>query len=80
MAYIDDPETQRANLSFIKSSMATPLLSREREFELAAAWRERSDIAALHELVAAYTRLVIARAFAITGCRSAIWCRKARSA
>jgi RNA polymerase sigma-32 factor len=62
MAYIDDPETQRANLSFIRTSMATPLLSREREFELAAAWRERSDIAALHELVAAYTRLVIAAA------------------
>jgi RNA polymerase sigma-32 factor len=62
MAYIDDPETQRANLGFIKTSMAAPLLSRDREFELATAWRDRGDIAALHELVRAYTRLVIAAA------------------
>jgi RNA polymerase sigma-32 factor len=62
MAYIDDPETQRANLGFIKSSMAAPLLSRDREFELATAWRDRGDIPALHELVRAYTRLVIAAA------------------
>jgi len=62
MAYIDDPETQRANLGFIKSSMTAPLLSRDREFELATAWRDRGDIAALHELVRAYTRLVIAAA------------------
>jgi RNA polymerase sigma-32 factor len=62
MAYIDDPETQRANLGFIKSSMAAPLLSRDREFQLATAWRDRGDIPALHELVRAYTRLVIAAA------------------
>ena len=62
MAYIDDPETQRANLDFIKISMATPLLSRDREFALATAWRDQGDVAALHELVRAYTRLVIAAA------------------
>jgi RNA polymerase sigma-32 factor len=62
MAYIDDPETQRANLDFIKISMATPLLSRDREFALATAWRDHGDVAALHELVRAYTRLVIAAA------------------
>ncbi|HLJ63788.1 MAG TPA: RNA polymerase factor sigma-32 [Stellaceae bacterium] len=62
MAYIDDPETQRANLSFIKTSMKEPLLSRDREFTLARAWRERADLAALHQLVRAYTRLVIATA------------------
>src|SRR3984957_13667093 len=62
MAYIDDPETQRANLGFIKISMAAPLLTRRREFELATAWRDQGDIAALHELVRAYTRLVIAGA------------------
>ena len=62
MAYIDDPVTQRANLDFIKASMAAPLLSRDREFELATAWRDRGDVAALHELVRAYTRLVIAAA------------------
>src|SRR5258708_30853208 len=62
MAYIDDPTTQKANLSFIKASMRTPLLSRDREFELARRWREGGDTAALHELVRAYTRLVIASA------------------
>ena len=60
MAYIDDPTTQKANLSFIKASMRTPLLSREREFELAQRWREGGDTVALHELVRAYARLVIA--------------------
>lgn len=62
MAYIDDPETQRANLSFIKASMREPLLSRDHEFELARKWRESSDERALHDLVRAYTRLVIATA------------------
>jgi RNA polymerase sigma-32 factor len=62
MAYIDDPTTQKANLGFIKASMRTPLLSREREFELAQRWRDGGDTAALHELVRAYARLVIASA------------------
>ncbi|WP_207480183.1 RNA polymerase factor sigma-32 [Arenibaculum pallidiluteum] len=62
MAHIDDPQTQRANLSFIKASMREPLLAREHEFELARRWRERGDEAALHELVRSYTRLVVATA------------------
>jgi RNA polymerase sigma-32 factor len=62
MAYIDDPATQRANLGFIKASMRAPLLSRAREFVLARRWREKGDTAALHELVRAYTRLVVATA------------------
>lgn len=62
MAYIDDPETQRANLSFIKASMREPLLSRDHEFDLAKRWREDGDEKALHELVRAYTRLVVATA------------------
>jgi RNA polymerase sigma-32 factor len=62
MAYIDDPETQRANLTFIKASMREPLLSRDHEFDLARKWREENDTAALHELVRAYTRLVVATA------------------
>ncbi|HWI25458.1 MAG TPA: RNA polymerase factor sigma-32 [Stellaceae bacterium] len=60
MVHIDDTATQRANLGFIRTSMQTPLLSREREFDLARRWREAGDTAALHELVRAYTRLVIA--------------------
>ena len=59
MAYIDDPQTQRANLKFIKASMQEPLLSRETEYELAKRWRDNQDEAALHRLVRAYTRLVI---------------------
>lgn len=62
MAHIDDPETQRANLTFIKASMKEPLLSRDHEFDLAKRWRDRGDEAALHELVRSYTRLVVATA------------------
>ncbi|MBC8451976.1 MAG: RNA polymerase factor sigma-32 [Rhodospirillaceae bacterium] len=59
MAYIDDPQTQRANLKFIKTSMQEPLLSREIEYDLAKRWRDNQDEVALHKLVRAYTRLVI---------------------
>ena len=62
MPHIDDPDTQRANLNFIKASMREPLLSRDHEFELARRWRDDRDEAALHELVRAYTRLVISTA------------------
>src|SRR5580693_7705262 len=62
MAHIDDPETQRANLNFIKASMKEPLLLRDHEFVLARKWREEADVPALHELVRAYTRLVVATA------------------
>jgi RNA polymerase sigma-32 factor len=62
MAYIDDPETQRANLAFIKASMKEPLLSRDHEFDLARRWRDDGNTDALHVLVRAYTRLVVATA------------------
>ncbi len=62
MAYVDDPATKRANLDFIKASMKERLLERDEEFELARRWREEEDEAALHELVRAYTRLVISTA------------------
>ncbi|UCH75149.1 MAG: RNA polymerase factor sigma-32 [Rhodospirillales bacterium] len=62
MAHIDDPKTQRANLNYIKTSMKEPLLTREREFELARRWREDGDEAALHELVRSYLRLVVSTA------------------
>ncbi|MFM2045751.1 MAG: polymerase sigma-32 factor [Pseudomonadota bacterium] len=62
MAHIDDPETQRANLTFIKASMKEPLLSRDHEFDLAKRWREDGEEDALHELVRSYTRLVVATA------------------
>lgn len=62
MAYIDDEGTQKANLSYIRSSMSEPLLERDHEMELAKRWREHGDEKALHELVRSYTRLVVAMA------------------
>ncbi|MCR9174443.1 MAG: RNA polymerase factor sigma-32 [Alphaproteobacteria bacterium] len=62
MAHIDDPQTQRANVAFIKASMKEPLLERDNEFELARRWREENDERALHELVRSYTRLVVSTA------------------
>ena len=62
MAYIDDSQTLRANLKYIKASMREPLLDREDEFDLARRWRATNDEAALHRLVSAYTRLVVSTA------------------
>lgn len=62
MAHLDDPATQRANSRYIRRSMAAPLLSREEELDLATRWRDDQDEVALHKLVSAYARLVIATA------------------
>lgn len=59
MAYIDDPQTQKANMDYIKQSMDAPLLEKEHELDLARRWKEDEDERALHELVESYTRLVI---------------------
>lgn len=61
MAHADDA-IHGATLNFIRGAMRRPLLSREREFELARRWRESGDQTALHELINAYTRLVVATA------------------
>jgi RNA polymerase sigma-32 factor len=62
MAHIDDPNTQRANLNFIRAAMREPLLEREIEQDYARRWREENDEDALHKLVRAYTRLVVSTA------------------
>ncbi|MCB9981708.1 MAG: RNA polymerase factor sigma-32 [Rhodospirillales bacterium] len=59
MTYIDDPQTQKANMDYIRSSMNEPLLEKEHELDLARRWRHKKDERALHELVKSYTRLVI---------------------
>src|SRR5271165_2181237 len=59
MPHIDDTETRRANLDFVRSAMRTPLLSRDHESDLARRWRENCHEAALQELVGAYTRLAV---------------------
>jgi len=62
MAHIDDPQTQKANLSYIRKSMAEPILEKDHELELARRWRDKGDEKALHELVSSYTRLVVSAA------------------
>ena len=62
MAHIDDIETQRANLAFIRRAMRVPMLERDTELALAHAWRATGNEAALHQLVRPYQRLVIALA------------------
>ncbi len=61
-AFIDTPQTQRANRKFVKKAMARPMLSAEREKELAVRWRDHQDVNALHELTGAYIRLVVSMA------------------
>jgi len=62
MAHIDDPHTQKANLDYIRHSMAEPILEKDHELELAKRWRDKGDEKALHELVRSYTRLVVSAA------------------
>jgi RNA polymerase sigma-32 factor len=57
----------RADMRFIRRCMKAPLLSRDREQELALAWRDHHDQGALHELILAYSRLVIAAAVRLRG-------------
>ncbi len=59
MAYIDDPDTQKANMKYIRDAMNEPLLEKEHELELARRWKEKGDEKALHEMVQSYTRLVV---------------------
>lgn len=59
MAQRDDHDMQRANRGYVQAFMRAPLLSRDREFDLARRWRLEHDVAALHELVYAYIRLVV---------------------
>ncbi len=59
MAYIDDPQTQKANMDYIRSSMSEPMLEKEHELDLARRWRDDEDEKALHEMVKSYTRLVV---------------------
>ena len=59
MAYIDDPQTQKANMDYIRASMNEPLLEKDHELALARKWRDEQDERALHELVKSYTRLVV---------------------
>ena len=45
-------------MRLVRNAMSVPLLTRDREMDLARAWRDDEDEAALHELINAYGRLV----------------------
>ncbi len=62
MKRFDSAVTRAADQSFILTTMALPLLTRDEEHALAVAWREAGDQQALHRLVRAYGRLVVAMA------------------
>jgi len=62
MAFMDRGSTEQASRKIIRDSMNAPLLTREHELQLARAWRNDGDEAALHELIKAYMRLVISAA------------------
>ncbi|MFO1048668.1 MAG: RNA polymerase factor sigma-32 [Geminicoccaceae bacterium] len=62
MASSDTVDAERANRRLIRDSMSAPLLSRERELDLARQWRCRQDERALHELIRCYLRLVVSTA------------------
>ncbi len=62
MAHYDDPQTQRANLKYIRNAMEQPMLEREYELALANKWKYDKDEKALHELIQSYTRLVVSLA------------------
>lgn len=62
MAHIDDQNTQKANMTYIRDAMDEPMLEREHELELARQWRDEGNEKALHELVTSYRRLVISLA------------------
>ncbi len=62
MAHKDDYDTQRHNLAYIKTAMNKKLLEKEEELQLARDWRDNQDEKALHKLINAYGRLVIAAA------------------
>ena len=50
--------SQNNGMRLVRSSMSTPLLTRERELSLAKAWRDEEDELALHEFITSYGRLV----------------------
>ncbi len=57
--YTDNSDTLRADRDYIRQSMNEDLLEKEQELDLARRWRNDKDEKALHQLVSAYTRLVV---------------------
>ena len=62
MSNNESTQTIKRNRAFISTAMGTPLLSQDEEYSLAMKWRHDGDEKALHRLVTAYVRLVVATA------------------
>ncbi len=62
MAQVETGAFETASRDFIKQAMKVPLLELEYEQDLAQQWVEKRDEAALHVLVRAHMRLVVAMA------------------
>lgn len=59
MAQSERPARASVDRNLLREAMREPLLSRDRESELARAWTELRDEAALHELVSRHRRMVV---------------------
>jgi RNA polymerase sigma-32 factor len=62
MALSETLELRTSAQAFMRKAMRAPLLDADHERELAESWREKGDERALHELITAYLRLVVAMA------------------
>lgn len=62
MALFETSEMRRGAQSYLRTAMRAPLLDAARERDLAVRWRNAGDERALHELITAYLRLVVAMA------------------
>jgi len=62
MALTETAELRRGAQSYLRTAMRAPLLDALHERDLARRWRDLRDERALHELITAYLRLVVAMA------------------
>lgn len=62
MALTETADLRRGAQRYVRTAMRAPLLTAEHEHELALRWRDHRDEQALHELITAYLRLVVAMA------------------
>jgi RNA polymerase sigma-32 factor len=62
MAITETLDLRRGSQRFMRMAMRAPLLAADHERDLARRWRDHRDERALHELITAYLRLVVAMA------------------
>lgn len=62
MALTETADPHRSAQRYMRSAMRAPLLTADHERDLATRWRSLGDEHALHELITAYLRLVVAMA------------------